>query len=665
MFLRSKKPPLAADRVLAARAERGTAPERIVDSFATFGGPDQTVEMVDPESYLHLLGGPIDMLRHEIGLDGPTFDRLVMPMLVRYLRWVHLLPASANHHHARLGGLALHGLDVAALAARNVHNAVLDYDPVYTRDLELKANRGLLWPLAAATAGLHHDLGKVLIDQIVTCAATGDVWNPFVCDLTSWAREHRVERYAIRWRPGDRLHRHESFGLLLMGAIAGPDVMGALSSLGRDMLEAIVLAISGEREEASGLREMVHLADQSSSRSDRDSGTAYWSEGSSNVDPVIGRLLDAAIALIRRRAWKINTPGHPVWVTGDGAYLVWPQAFNSMRQELVAQQKAVGIPNDEVEVAEIFVRGRVAKVRELSNGQKETLWRLHLPGSESAAEGEDAAFAALRSRLGGTTKALFLPDPGPLIQGLPVSEATDVRIARDPTLPEAVVPDEDVAHAPPNGEPGPGAAAEPETPAPTDQPNAAEAASVPSLEQGTMSGGSEAAPSQTAPSVAEAAGEAARPAQLAPPEHSPAQAGLPLDSAPQAEHADARTALQGAGALGSVLERIADKIALEPDSYPSRERLTMKQGVVLIRWPDAVRGEIKEIRVLADEIGQHPEWLATRVAGQPVTPQENGITTSVRIRGSAWNVVPLNAELSAAFNLLARRNAAPVPQDMP
>ncbi|MEY2117126.1 MobH family relaxase [Rhodanobacter sp. FW106-PBR-R2A-1-13] len=653
------------ERVLAARAEQGSAPARTIDSFAAFAGPDQTVEAVEPEAYLHLLQGPIDMLRHEVGLDAAGFDKLVMPMLRRYLRWVHLLPASANHHHARLGGLATHGLDVAALAARNVHNAVLDYDPVYTRDLELKANRAMLWPLAAATAGLHHDLGKVLIDQIITCAATGDVWNPFVGDLLTWARAHRVDRYAVRWRPGDRLHRHESFGLLLMGAIAGPEVMGALSSLGRDMLESIVLSISGEREEASGLRAMVHQADQTSSRLDRDSGAAYWSEGNANVDPVVGRLLDAAATLIRRRAWKFNTPGHPVWVTGEGAYLVWPQAFNSMRQELVAQQKAVGVPNDPVEVAEIFVRARVAKAREYSNGQKVTLWALHLPGTEAPAEAEQSAFAQLLSKLGGVSNALYLPDPGLLVQGLPVSEAPDVRIARDPTLPEEVeVPLEAPApvsslvaehdesdQAQPDGQHPPA----------DDQPAAETAPRGPAGE--AADDGSMGPPSPPASSHASASPPTL--AEGAPGPAGPTQGGLALDSVPLAEHAEARKTLLDHGALGAVLEHIADKIALEPDSYATRDRLTMKNGVLLVRWPDAVRGEVKELRELADEIGRHPEWLATRVAGQRVTPQENGITTSVRIRGSAWNVVPLNETVSEAFNLLARRNAVPVSQDIP
>ena len=684
-LFKSRVRPIQPADVLAHRAELGLAPSRIVDSFSAFARPDQTVQAVPIDDYLHLLKEPIDVLRHEIGSDTPTFDRLVMPMLQRYLAWVHLLPASANHHHARLGGLAIHGLDVAALSARSVHNAVLDFEPAYTRDLELKQKRSVLWPLAAAVAGLHHDLGKVLIDQLVTCASTGVVWNPFVCDLLTWAKSQDVECYAMRFRPGDRLHRHESFGLLLLGQIAGPEVLGALSGLGRDMLEAITMAVSGEREDAAGLRTMVHKADAASSRMDRDAGQAYWSEGSSNVDPIVGRLLDAAQTLIRKRIWKINTPGHPLWVTGDGAYLVWPQAFNSMRQELVAQQKAVGVPADPVEVAEVFIRARIAMGRELSNGQRVPLWSLHLPGAEPLSAPAESPYAELMARMAGVQNALFLPDPTPLVQGVAIAESNEVRVARDPTIPQVVE-----TPATPEG------SATVEMPADIPPPDAglptipivtadgAMVAPAPAPEQHVSAGEDRASgkdavstvapPELSASTAPEAEARAPLPvAAVVPSDVAIAGVPAPSEALPEVEDDDtvhraevaARETLHTYGQIGRVLEHIADKIALEPGSYPARERVTMKGDTLVLRWPDAMKGETRDVRALAEELAANPGWIAARFNGQPVNVAANGITVSARIRGGAWNAVPLCDAISLAFQQLARRNTPPPPSNLP
>lgn len=651
-------PPLDDAQILTARAERGTAPGRTIDTFTVFAGPDQTIEAADVEAYLHLLENPIKALRHEVALDGPTFDRVVMPMVQRYLAWVHLLPASQSHHHARLGGLALHGLDVATLSARAIHNAVLDYTPAMTRDLELRANRATFWPLAAATAGLMHDLGKVLIDQVVTAAHSGEVWNPFVLGLATWAKERGVDAYALRWRSGDRLHRHESFGLLLMGHIAGREVMDALSSLGRDVLEAVVTSISGERDDVTGLRDIVHRADAASCRADRDSGAAYWSEGTSNVDPIVSRLLDAAAGLIRRRAWRFNTPGHPAWVTPEGAYLLWPQAFNSMRQELVEQQKAVGVPDDPLEVAEIFIRAKVARRRELSNGQALPLWAIQIPGRDATSTGD--AYGDFMAKLGAVSHALYFPDPSPLIQGQVVTEATGLTVMPDPTLPTIA------------GEPVTGPTTEvgaedgqddiPDEASPPAQGNEPpkgaerEAVSVPAVSATRPSPAGTSAEVSTATSASADAGS--------PPT---ADTGCVEDGAAVRIGAQeaARTLLTSAGGLGAVLLKIADLIAVEPGTYQPRDKVTQKGDIVLLRWPEAVRDEVKALRVLADEVLAHPEWLAPAFNGQPLEPASHGITVSTRIRNTSWNALPLSPDLSAAFTTLARRNAAPTASDLP
>jgi hypothetical protein len=409
---------------------------------------------------------------------------------------------------------------------------------------------------------------------------------------------------------------------------------------------------------------MVHLADATSSRLDRDASTAYWSEGSSTKDPIVSRLLDKAADLVQRRIWKVNTTGYPIWVNQDGAFLIWPMAFTQARDDLQAQHNATGIPIDHKEVAEIFLRAGIAKARELSNGQKKQLWTLEFPPIEGTKADEKAPFLRMMEAVNNTLDALYLPDPGPLVQGIVVSDVEKFWVARDPTLPIAAQP----------------------------PPSAAEPAAAPSTEEVSAPSLSEMdRPPDAETTVLSPEPVADSRERTVPASHVASESGIaqsqelrdsPRDAAVQVPQVsssvdqdsnDGQSAyqqsiqtLQASGLLGQVLLTIADKIALEPDTYPnSRERLIKLSGVLLLRWPEAVKTEVKDLRELSEDIQRHPEYLVKKFKGQNVDVASGGITISTAVRGGMWNVLPLNESLSRAFETLARRTKSPVSGEMP
>lgn len=680
------KPLTPLERV-SERAERARAPDRVVNTFADFGGPDMTIRASSPDDFQHLLEPQIKDLRHELGFDEEDFQRIVAPMLRRYVRWVHLLPASASHHHSRLGGLAVHGLHVATLAARAAHNSVFDFTPAYVNDTELRSHRRPRWQLGAATAGLLHDLGKILIDQIVTDASTGAVWNPFTEDLVSWAEERNVEWYALRFRPGDRLHRHESFSLFLTGQIAGPEVMGALSEFGRDILEAVTMSISGERDDAFGLRKLVHVADMDSSRQDREALATYWSEHTAIADPVLSRLIDAAASLVNSRRWRVNKQGNPLWVSEEGAYLIWPMAFNAMRQELVAKQSATGVPADPMEVAEMMVRAKLARPRVLSDGTKLNTWSIVLPESESP-EGAGAALAGLLAKIGNAHSAIFIPEVSLLVSSTTVAEPVEIKIARDPTLPQVAVS----PHAP---APAPGASTSdiaPETAQPSAQPQNASPAEAPSTDgpphqdsaaqphtepepdaepeqhsagdQGAPGGEAAVSPGSPAPAAATHAldgGGEVPPASASEGGVAPAEPGV------DHEMAEAERVLAAAGPLGAALSKLAELLVTDPDRYKPKEKIRMVDGrTVVLRWPQAVRDVAgPELPALAKYLAENTNLLATSMKGQTFDYAQFGIAVALRISGTPWNVVGLNEALSDAFQVVSKRKRQPSNDELP
>src|SRR5581483_11177521 len=128
----------------------------------------------------------INRLRQTLGLERDIFDSLIMPVIQRYVAFVHLLPASEAHHHRGAGGLLRHGLEAAFFAARASEGIVfLPFGtPRERHELEPR------WHVAVALAGLLHDLGKSVADVTVTDRDGRTEWQPYLQTLLEWAIGH-------------------------------------------------------------------------------------------------------------------------------------------------------------------------------------------------------------------------------------------------------------------------------------------------------------------------------------------------------------------------------------------------------------------------------------------------------------------------------------------
>ncbi|HAW3612348.1 TPA: helicase, partial [Escherichia coli] len=100
----------------------------------------------------------------DIREDAFTFTNLVLKPLIEYIRWIHLLPASENHHHNGIGGLLSHSLEVAMISLKNANHSELR--PIGYQDEEVIRRKVYLY--AAFICGLVHDAGKVYDIDIVS-----------------------------------------------------------------------------------------------------------------------------------------------------------------------------------------------------------------------------------------------------------------------------------------------------------------------------------------------------------------------------------------------------------------------------------------------------------------------------------------------------------------
>lgn len=335
--------------------------------------PDQT-EGIPAAPIDELLGAQAEMieaLRQPIGLTRAEFERLVVPVVRRYAELVHLLPASEHHHHAGLGGLLRHGLEVAWNAARKAEGTVFSagHDP--ERQHHLKPR----WLLAAALAGLMHDIGKPLCDVAVRDASGSLEWNPYLGPLAHWLATHRIERYVLFWR-ARRGPRHGPLSLIDAREALGPEVIAFLTEppAGHEVLDAMFGAIADGNDPTNPLADIVNGADQHSVAEDllRTATTAV-AVGGGSQHALATRLIAAIQELARDSAWRANCPGSPIWVTDEGVFLVYPSVLKEAREHLT-RRGVLGVPADPSVLANVLVDHGFCEGQTHANGADSPTW---------------------------------------------------------------------------------------------------------------------------------------------------------------------------------------------------------------------------------------------------------------------------------------------------
>jgi Putative helicase len=201
----------------------------------------------------------IDQLRVAIDLKQDDWVNHALPVLENLIRFCHLIPASEAHHHAEIGGLIRHSLEVAIHAMRR-SEAFL-----YGREgtAALQDSLAERWRLAIALGGLLHDIGKPITDLTVVSDQKGhDVWSPYHVGLSQWLQDESTSNYFIIWRPR-RYGRHEVAAAFIARELLGPSCIHFLCEYGTEIATALFEALAGTNdEERFGL--LIRSADQDS-----------------------------------------------------------------------------------------------------------------------------------------------------------------------------------------------------------------------------------------------------------------------------------------------------------------------------------------------------------------------------------------------------------------
>ena len=298
------------------------------------------------------------MLEHiwqRASLSRAQFERLYRHPIARYAELVQLLPASQNHHHAHLGGMLDHGLEIVAYALKIRQTYLLPIDaPPESQSAQAEA-----WTAAAAYAALIHDLGKIIVDVHIELE-DGQIWHP-------WHGPIR-RAYRFRYVAGRNYQLHGAAAALIYTQVLTPDILDWLSGFS-ELWAQLIFILAGHYEHAGILGEIVVKADQASVAQALGGNPL---RALSAPKQSLQRQLADGLRYLVRDTLRLNQADGPAdgWLTHDALWLVSKPIADQLRAYLLTQG-VEGIPSSNATFFNILQDQGVIQ----TNAQDKAIWK--------------------------------------------------------------------------------------------------------------------------------------------------------------------------------------------------------------------------------------------------------------------------------------------------
>ncbi|MCD7037825.1 integrating conjugative element relaxase, PFL_4751 family [Pseudomonas syringae] len=274
----------------------------------------------------------LDRIWQYTALSHTQFSQLYLNPIHRYAEQVQQLPASETHHHAYLGGMLDHGLELVACSLKLRQSYLLPTGAAP----EDQAAQTDAWSAGIAYGALLHDIGKIAVDLQVE-RQDGRAWHPWHGPLD--------QPYRFRYVKGRDYHLHGAAAGLLYTHILDRPILDWLSGF-PSLWASLLYVLAGQYERAGVLGKLVIQADRVS--------TAQNIGGNPNkaLQAPIHSLQHHLISGLRylvQHELKLNQPGAAGWLTQDALWLVSKTVTDKLRAFLLSQS-IDGIPSSNTAV---------------------------------------------------------------------------------------------------------------------------------------------------------------------------------------------------------------------------------------------------------------------------------------------------------------------------
>jgi len=274
----------------------------------------------------------LDRIWQYTALSHQQFSQLYLNPIQRYAELVQQLPASETHHHAYLGGMLDHGLELVACSLKLRQSYLLPTGAAP----EDQASQTDAWSAGIAYGALLHDIGKIAVDLLVE-RQDGRVWHPWQGSLD--------QPYRFRYIKGRDYHLHGAAAGLLYTQILDHPILDWLSGF-PPLWASLLYVLAGQYERAGVLGELVMQAYRVSTAQN------IGGNPSKALQAPIHSLQHHLISGLRHLAQhelKLNQPGAVGWLTQDALWLVSKTVTDKLRAYLLSQA-IEGIPSSNLAV---------------------------------------------------------------------------------------------------------------------------------------------------------------------------------------------------------------------------------------------------------------------------------------------------------------------------
>ncbi|OXR38374.1 relaxase [Pseudomonas jessenii] len=274
----------------------------------------------------------IDRIWQYTALSHAQFTQLYLNPIHRYAEQVQQLPASETHHHAYLGGMLDHGLELVACSLKLRQSYLLPTGAAP----EDQAAQTDAWSAGIAYGALLHDSGKIAVDLQVE-RQDGRLWHPWHGPLD--------QPYRFRYVKGRDYHLHGAAAGLLYTQILDRPILDWLSGF-PSLWASLLYVLAGQYERAGVLGELVIQADRVSTAQNIGGNPSKALQAP--IHSLQHHLISGLRHLVQHEL-KLNQPGAAGWLTQDALWLVSKTVTDKLRAYLLSQS-IEGIPSSNIAV---------------------------------------------------------------------------------------------------------------------------------------------------------------------------------------------------------------------------------------------------------------------------------------------------------------------------
>ncbi|MBH3400143.1 helicase/relaxase domain-containing protein [Pseudomonas fluorescens] len=274
----------------------------------------------------------LDRIWQYTALSHAQFTQLYLNPIHRYAEQVQQLPASETHHHAYLGGMLDHGLELVACSLKLRQSYLLPTGAAP----EDQAAQTDAWSAGISYGALLHDIGKIAVDLQVE-RQDGRVWHPWHGPLD--------QPYRFRYLKGRDYHLHGAAAGLLYTQILDRPILDWLSGF-PSLWPSLLYVLAGQYERAGVLGELVIQADRVSTAQNVGGNPSKALQAP--IHSLQHHLISGLRHLVQHEL-KLNQPGAVGWLTQDALWLVSKTVTDKLRAYLLSQS-IEGIPSSNIAV---------------------------------------------------------------------------------------------------------------------------------------------------------------------------------------------------------------------------------------------------------------------------------------------------------------------------